>query len=245
MSASTLGEHALNHAIMPTGHPSGGLVRQVTARLREEITSGRFAPGDKLPSQALLSEQFEVSRSVLREAVAGLQADGLLEARQGAGVFVTNQLRAPAMPLLQSVDAARVSSILEILELRSAVEVEAAGLAAVRRSPLQEEAILHAHNKVASLIAAGHRSTDADFEFHRSIAAATNNPRFVELLDVLGSNTIPDIMRHGHLDMILEEHRAILLAISASDEDAARQAMRIHIRASQQRYRFLIHKLDE
>ena len=245
MDASTLGERALNHVIMPAGHASGGLVQQVTVRLRKEITSGRFAPGDKLPSQALLSEQFEVSRSVLREAVAGLQADGLLEARQGAGVFVTDQLRAPAMPLLQPVDAARVSSILEILELRSAVEVEAAGLAALRRSPLQEEAILRAHNKVASLVASGHRSTDADFEFHRSIAAATNNPRFVELLDVLGPNAIPDMMRQGHLDTILREHRAILLAISAGNADSARHAMQVHIRASQQRYRFLIHKLEE
>lgn len=237
-------EPLLTQVIMPSGHAHGGLVQQVTDRLREEIASGRFAPGDKLPSQALLSEQFEVSRTVLREAVAGLQADGLLEARQGAGVFVTYQARTSAMPLLQPVDVARVSSILEILELRAAVEVEAAGLAALRRSPLQEEAILHAHNKVANLIATGHRSTDADFEFHRAIAAATNNSRFVELLDVLGPNAIPDMMRQGHLDTILEEHRAILLAISASNDESARHAMQAHIRASQQRYRFLIHKVD-
>ncbi|KRA44952.1 FadR/GntR family transcriptional regulator [Devosia sp. Root635] len=217
----------------------GGLVKRIIGELRGAILAGQYAVGDKLPSQAELAERYQVSRTVVREAIAGLQADGLVEPHQGAGVFVTSRL-APASPF-GALDVARVSSILETLELRAAVEVEAAGLAALRRSPAQEEAIVAAHKALVSQIADGGSSIRTDFEFHRAIAAATNNRRFVELLDLMGASAIPEIMRQGYLDMIIEEHRAIAYAISAGDEAAAREAMRVHVRGSQRRYRQLLH----
>ena len=216
-----------------------GLVKRIITELRDAILAGEHAVGAKLPSQAELANQYQVSRTVVREAIAGLQADGLVESHQGAGVFVISRM-APASPF-GSLDVAGVSSILETLELRAAVEVEAAGLAALRRSPAQEEAIVAAHKALVQQIAAGGSSTRADFEFHRAIAAATNNRRFVDLLDLLGASAIPEMMRQGYLDMILEEHRAIAYAISAGDAAAARDAMRIHVHGSQQRYRQLLH----
>jgi GntR family transcriptional repressor for pyruvate dehydrogenase complex len=241
-------ESAMPTDMMPAGRERGGLVKQIGDELRTEIASGRFDIGDKLPSQAELSERFGVSRTVVREAIASLQADGLLEARQGAGVFITASTP-PTAGAFQAVDVKRISSMLETLELRSAVEIEAAGLAALRRSPAQEEAILRAHQAVASQIAAGHRSAETDFAFHRAIAAATNNPRFVEFLDLLGQSAIPrTVMQPAsgdppptpNLEKIAEEHRAIVHAIASADETAAREAMRVHLKGSQQRYRRLI-----
>lgn len=218
----------------------GGLVKRIIAELRGDILAGQYQVGDKLPSQAELTERYGVSRTVVREAIANLQADSLVEPHQGAGVFVTAR-QAPSLSPFHSIDMARVSSILETLELRAAVEVEAAGLAALRRSPAQEEAIIAAHKAVVSQIAQGGSSTQSDFDFHRAIAVATNNSRFVELLDVLGVGAIPGLMRQGYLDVIVDEHKAIAYAISAGDEAEARRAMRIHVRGSQQRYRQLIH----
>lgn len=238
---------ALSTDIMQAGR-SRGLVKQISDQLRAEIGSGRFEIGDKLPSQAELCDRFLVSRTVVREAIASLQSDGLLEARQGAGVFVTAHT-APTHSAFGSIDHARLSSMLETLELRSAVEIEAAGLAALRRSPAQEEAIFRAHHTVAGLVAAGQRSSEADFAFHRAIAAATNNPRFVEFLDLLGPTAIPRAAMQGtgahpepapHLERIVEEHRDIAQAISAADESGARTAMKTHLKGSMQRYRRLI-----
>lgn len=174
-----------------------------------------------------------MSRSVVREAIVRLEADGLVEARHGSGVYVTG--KQPATGLM-AVDAKRVSSILEMLELRAAVEVEAAALAATRRSPVQEDEIFAMHDAVAARVATGESSTEADFAFHSAIARATNNPRFLDLLTLLGDSAIPDMIRHNHLDRIIEEHAAIARAISDGDAEGARNAMRHHIRNSQTRY---------
>jgi len=222
------------------------LVRQVGDSLREDILAGRVVPGDKLPSQLLLTERFDVSRTVVREAIASLEADGLLEARQGAGVFVVSK-ETSTVPF-RMVDGGRLSSMLEMLELRTAVEMEAAGLAALRRSPAQEEAIYQALQVMAEQIAHGERSTVADLAFHRAVAAATNNPRFPEFLDMLGQSSIPRASAQGetgeagsapYLARIQEEHRRIAQTISAGDEAAARDAMRAHLKGSQDRYRAL------
>ena len=233
---------------VPGGRVRGSLVKQVRDNLRSEIASGRFEVGEKLPSQSLLTERFDVSRTVVREAIASLEADGLVESHQGAGVFVIARAGQSHLPF-QRIDQERISSLLEMLELRAAVEIEAAALAAQRRSPVQEEAIFRAHQAVAASIARDERSTDADFAFHRAIAAATNNPRFSEFLDLLGQSAIPraslqaegtDSVRGSYFDKIVDEHRQIAQAISAGDEAAAREAMRTHLKGSQRRYRALI-----
>lgn len=225
----------------------GGLVNRVAEALRERITSGSFEIGDKISSQADLAQEFSVSRTVIREAVVRLQADGLVEAHQGAGIFViARNGHSSAVP--QTIDKDRVFSILEVLELRTAVEVEAAGLAAVRRSPAQEEAILAAHKAFAEQIAGGEASADADFLFHRAVAGATNNPRFVEVLDLWGRSAIPrtylntdgEFDSRQYLELIVEEHKAIVEAIAARDDSAAMEAMRLHLKGSQKRYRTLL-----
>ncbi len=199
------------------------LVAEVVARLREKIEGGEFAVGDRLPSEAQLTEAFSVSRTVVREAIAPLRADGLVEPRQGAGVFV--------------------------LELRTALEMEAAALAAARRSPAQEEEIYQAEAEIRALAERGEPTTEADFRFHRAIALATNNPRFVEFLDVLGLTVIPrsnlgpsgrERSSDSYIALISSEHRAIADAIAHGDAEAARDAVRHHLKGSQQRYRSLL-----
>lgn len=229
---------------------SGGtLVVRVADALRTAILAGAFKPGDKLPSEARLTETHKVSRTVVREAIAALRADGLVEPRRGAGVFVLEPVAAAAPPF-QDVDHARLSSIVELLELRAAVESEAAALAAVRRSPAQDEAILDRHNAVQAAMASGAPTAKADFALHLAIARATNNPRFVEFMDLMGEAAIPraalknsagDRASRAYLDQINAEHGAIVAAISNSEAEAARAAMREHLLGSQRRYRTLLH----
>lgn len=232
----------------PRGRPN--LVEKVAEDLRRAILAGEIKTGEKLPSEAGLTEQFDVSRTVVREAISSLRADGLVAPRQGAGVFVISNQISQSQPF-QSFDPARISSIIEMLELRTAIEVEAAGLAAVRRSPAQEEAILERCDAIDDRIAAGAPTTEADFELHLAIADATNNPRFREFLELMGRAVIPRVsLQDGevettpndYLAQIQAEHRRIAGAISARDEDGAREAMRIHLQGSQTRYRTLLRR---
>ncbi|HVW57239.1 MAG TPA: FadR/GntR family transcriptional regulator [Rhizobiaceae bacterium] len=230
--------------------PRKNLVGMVSDRLRRQILGGELHPGDKLPSEAGLTRQFDVSRTVIREAVASLRADGLVEARHGVGIFVLSN-QPPIAHSFQSFETARISSMIEALELRTAVEIEAAALAAVRRSPAQEEAIHERYDDIAAEIAAGQPTTAADFAFHLAIADATNNPRFREFLEVMGRNAIPRAsLQDGnaehtpgdYLQQIQAEHKSIADAISARDPEAAREGIRTHLQGSLVRYRMLIRR---
>lgn len=236
-----------------SGTPGGAgtLASRLGDVLRQSIMAGHYPPGTKLPSEAQLGEQHGVSRTVVREAIAALRADRLVEARQGAGVFVLEPpvASSPAPMSIENIDYARVSSVIEFLELRTAVEVEAAGLAALRRSPAQEEVIFERHYAVQACLDANKPTSEADFALHLAIAEATNNSRFRDFLSLIGKNIIPraalrneesEADQAAYIKLLNEEHNAIISAISAGDEEAARDAMRRHLRGSQSRYRTLL-----
>lgn len=231
----------------PTSRPTGNLVIKVSGELRESIRSGTFKPGMKLPSEAKLTESLGVSRTVIREAIAALRADGLVEARQGAGVFVLEAQPQEILPF-QNLDYDRISSVIELLELRTGVEVEAAGLAAVRRSPQQEENIILCHRQVLACLEAGQPTAEADFALHTAIADASNNPRFREFLTMIGSGVIPraalqpgaDASSGDYIAHIHKEHTQIIESIATGDEEGAREAMRRHLKGSQMRYRTIL-----
>ena len=236
----------------PTPGPQGQtLVAQVREAIRAQIGKGVYKPGDRLPSEARLTQDFGVSRTVIREAVAALQSEKLVEPRQGAGVFVLEPPSGDGL-MFRNLDLARVSSLIEMLELRTAVEGDAAGLAALRRSPAQEEKIIEAFDDLRARIRAGQPTVEADFRFHLSIAEAANNPRFPEFLHLIGTAIIPrqaiategeSLTPPDYLAVLDHEHEAILSAIQANDEEAARAAMRLHLRNGQQRYRHYLRAL--
>lgn len=222
------------------------LVTQISEALRVKISDEELKPGDKLPSEARISELYGVSRTVVREAIAALRADGLVEPRRGAGVFVIEHAADVAKPF-QGVDHARISSIVELIELRAAVESEAAALAAIRRSAAQDEEIIERHHQVLARIEAGQPTVDADFALHKAITQATNNSRFAEFMDLVGPNAIPRGSLQlppdpEYLSQIHREHERIVTAISNRESDAARLAMQEHLSGSQRRYRALLRR---
>ena len=214
--------------------------------LRQRINSGEYRAGGKLPTESQMTAIFGVSRTVVREAIAALAADGMVQARQGAGVFVASNAASPfnAIGLEKS---SKISVALNVLEVRMGIEIEAAGLAAMRRSASQDAAIQEAWNEFNRLLKLGMATGKADFAFHRAVAAATNNPFYIEVLDGLGSRTIPcDVASPWSAESVLtfeyqiglqREHSDILQAISAQDAAGAREAMRQHLSLSQERYR--------
>lgn len=228
--------------------PGISLAAKISSALRRDLSEGVFRPGDRLPSESALTREYSVSRTVVREAIAILRADGLVEARKGAGVFAIEVKPAKEVPF-NDLAVGRISSVIELLELRTVFEVESAGLAASRRSAVQVESIVDAHRRVGECLAAGLPTRDADFEFHLAIAQATQNRRFPEFLQLIRSGIIPRGELQGaapgsrpkdynlHLQ---EEHAKIVDAIIEGDADAARQYMAAHLRGSLERYKVLL-----
>jgi GntR family transcriptional regulator, transcriptional repressor for pyruvate dehydrogenase complex len=225
------------------------LAWKVADELRRQIEGGDYAPGDKLPIEPVLVEKFGFSRTVIREAIAALRADGLLESRHGVGVFVLGPKQPSETLALFTAATDKISDIIEELELRIGIEVEAAGLAALRSSPAQEAEIQAQLDIFAQLVADGESTDEADFHFHMAIASATNNVRFKTFLAHIGRRIIPRVKFRkamGGIDplpnrdrILLAEHAEVVDAILARDPEQARDAMRRHLLGGIKRYRGL------
>lgn len=225
------------------------LTDQVTAKLRKKLAGGELKIGDRLPTEQALCQTYGVSRTVVREAIAALRADGLVQARQGSGVYVSRKPDQPFDLSLLNVKPDQISSVIETLELRAAVESEAAALAAERRSPTELAKIHDRHDAVSKALEAGERAEDQDFMFHLAIAEATHNQYFVEFFKFLGNRTIPRNQAFtrdasvatltAFLERIQSEHSEIVEAIEAGDATKAHAAMRAHLSRSKDRYQRL------
>jgi GntR family transcriptional repressor for pyruvate dehydrogenase complex len=225
--------------------PPKNLTVKLVDLLAAEITSGKLAPGARLPTEQEMMASFGVSRTVIREAVSALRSEGLVLTRQGVGAFVATDVQ--GRPFRIDPDGLKsLHEILRIMELRMSVEIFAAGLAAERRSASQLQRIAGALGKIDDAIARGEAAIAADFDFHRAIAKATGNPYFQNFLDYLGHYIIPrqtlrierrdSETQAAYLRKVQGEHHAIHVAIAAGDAPAARAAMRAHLESSINRY---------
>jgi len=224
------------------------LADQVHGRLLEDIVSGRYEIGDRLPAETELAEKFEVSRPVVREALMRLQADGLVTARQGAGTFV---VRMPPRQIVKLAPRASIAGILRAFEVRVALEGQAARLAAERRAAAELARIGNALDAMRKAMEEGKPASEADFAFHRCVSLASGNMTFVEILDNL-SGTVATGMAVAlgitrqrtqlRSARVIDEHVRIYEAIAASEPDSAELAMRYQI--DQARKRLIDRKRD-
>jgi GntR family transcriptional repressor for pyruvate dehydrogenase complex len=215
---------------------------RLAAWLAAQIQSGALQPGERLPTEPQLAAAHGVSRTVVREAVHQLKSQGLLFSRQGLGVFV-----APASsqrPLafdpgvLSSIDA-----VLQVVEVRRALEGEIAALAAERATRAQVAQLRRALRALDAAVAAGGDGVDEDLAFHRAIAEAAGNPQFSRLLAFLEQYlreamrvTRGNEARHWRFAAdVRAEHHALVDAIAARDATFARQVAAEHMRRAARR----------
>lgn len=220
-----------------------GLTGQLVARLTADIVSGKLAPGSQLPTELEMIAATGVSRTVVREAVAALKADRLVLTRQGVGAFVADTVRRPFR--VDFDERSPLHDVLNVMELRTGVEVEAAGLAAERATAAQQKKIADRFAAISAAIARGGNAVDQDFAFHCEIADATGNPQFKRFLEYLGRFIIPrrtvwarsaPATRRSQLDLFQNEHAQILDAIRDRAVVEARDAMQRHLINSRARY---------
>jgi GntR family transcriptional regulator, transcriptional repressor for pyruvate dehydrogenase complex len=222
------------------------LALELVDSLGDRIRAGQLQAGDKLPTEAAIMGEFDVSRTVVREAISKLQAAGLVETRHGIGTFVLGPGDGPSFKITPE-QFSTLQDVIAVLELRIGLETEAAGLAAQRRSEANLASLRKALDAVIAAVEAGEDSVAADFQFHLEIARATHNSHFADLMATLGAQIIPRARLEPTADMNEErlaymrrvnaEHESILDAIARQDAEAARAAMRTHLSNSRERRR--------
>lgn len=214
---------------------------QIYGRIFEEIVSGRYAVGDRLPTEQEICETWSVSRPVVREALLRLRADGLVVSRQGLGTFVSTR---PAPRIRTYARAQDVASYLRCQEVRIALESDAARLAALRRTPAELRAIVDAHETFAASIRQGRMVAEEDLAFHARIVEAAGNSFYPQVLATI-HETLLGFMRltlsltrtasKARAQRVLDEHAAILDAIRDGDGELARVATTFHLSQARRR----------
>ena len=230
-------------ALPPMRRPRG-LVTEIVDSLSASIREGGFKPGDKLPTESEIMVRFDVSRTVVREALSKLQASSLVETRHGIGTFVMAAQVSGNFKIAEG-DLSTVADVIQVLELRISLETEAAGLAAQRRTASHLAAMQTALNAFQESIEHDSDAVPPDFQFHLEVARATGNQHFADLMTYLGAMIIPRTRvntpqsapegRLAYLQRVNGEHESIFIAIRNQDPDAARAAMRTHLANSRER----------
>ncbi|MCZ2496890.1 FCD domain-containing protein [Xylophilus sp. Kf1] len=234
-------------ADLPDGPRRGrNLTHTLVEALGRQLRDGTIRPGDKLPSESAIMQGFGVGRGVVREALSRLAAAGMVQTQHGIGTFALAPDRDGRFHL-QRPEVADLDDLLSMLELRTSVESDAAGLAATRRSDAHLQAMRAALDDFGSHLSTVGETVSPDFRFHLAIAHATGNRYYSDLMDQLGMAAIPSsrmssvrldpLLRERHLMKVHQEHHDIYAAIERHDPEAARAAMRIHLVNSRERQR--------
>lgn len=220
----------------------GTLSDRITDMLARQIRSGAYPVNSRLPTEKFMTEEYGVSRTVIREAISRLKSEGLVETRQGSGTIVLDPTSSDAFRLGRpDTDPAR--GVLRIIELRRGIEAEMAALAAERRTAQQMAHINQAVARIDTAVAADGDGVEEDLAFHLAIARATDNPHYTELLGML-TRALRDAIRitRGNearqaqlAENVRAEHETIRAAIEKQDIEAARAAAFRHMQNTAQR----------
>lgn len=216
---------------MPLGpvRPSP-LVEQAAERLREQITDGHWPVGTRLPGETTLAKELGVGRSTVREALRALAGAGLVQPRQGAGVFVLATDAAEDWPT-----RLRRAAVTDVYEVRMGIEVQAARLAARRRTPEDVTAMERAlEGRRAASTADDVTFVDADIALHAAVVTAAHNPvladLFHEFVPVLREGLVDLLsltgLRHHDPNTAHDAHEALVRAVTDGDAETAAEIVR-------------------
>jgi len=218
------------------------LPQQVADLLSSEIRNGSLPAGKKLPSEAALGRTYGVSRTVIREALARLNHDGLIESRQGVGVVVASSDKKLAFRL-DGTGFGDSRNVTYLYEMRAILAMESAALAAMRCREEDLEKLRFYMECMAEAIKVGADGAVPHKAFHRAIAEASGNPYLSDLEDFVqgGLKSMMQEARErtrktpGLAPAVHKEHEAIVQAIMSRDPVKAREAALTHIRNAAKR----------
>lgn len=218
------------------------LSEQLAESLIVSIRDGQLPPGQRLPTESALVQRFGVSRTVVREALSRLKTLGLIESRQGSGAFIKDSSATAANQLVLTPDGS-VNAVIQMVEMRRALEAESAALAAARRTPNDIKNIKEKIVALERAVAAGGDGVAEDVAFHTAIATAACNPFLLATLAYLNQflrdatrvTRANESTRDDFTQQVRDEHAMIVSTIESGDAAAARMAGAMHMVNAAQR----------
>ena len=206
---------------------------KIISQIRDLINYKNLEPGDKLPSERMLSEKFGVTRSNVREAIQKLEYYGLLKSIPQSGTFVANLGVIALNGMIDDILSLEDPNFKALVETRILLELKSAGLAASRRSKddlIKIEIALNAYEDKVNL---GEDAVQEDLLFHLSIAKASGNSTLNKLMLIITPGIITNFEKYHVCDkdkaiIGIQEHRAIFNAIKDQKPDLAKEKMKIH-----------------
>jgi GntR family transcriptional repressor for pyruvate dehydrogenase complex len=215
------------------------LTDEAIAQIRSMIQSGELKPGDRLPTEPQLAAQIGLSRSGVREAVKVLESARVLDVRRGDGTYVTSL--APRL-LLEglglAVELLQDDTLLEVMEVRRVLEPAATGIAALRMSDDDLDALARILDDMRAAADDHEKLILFDTAFHRTVVAATGNETLTSLLEGLSGRTVRARVWRGLIEnkaahTTVEEHHAIYVALRSRDQLLAQAAALLHVNSSE------------
>ena len=210
--------------------------KMIISSLKDLINFKNLEPGDKLPSERMLSEKFNVSRGNLRDALQTLEYYGLVKSIPQSGTFVADIGITALNGMIDDILSLPVPSFKELVEARIFLELKGVKLAAIRRTTddliRMENALIAYSDKVN----AGEDALQEDLLFHLAIARASGNPTLNTFMLKITPEIINNFEKHHVCDkdnafIGIQEHNTIIDAIRDNDPDAAKDAMKKHFKA--------------
>ena len=210
--------------------------KKIISALRDLINFKNLEPGDKLPSERMLSEKFNVSRGNLRDALQTLEYYGLVKSIPQSGTFVADIGITALNGMIDDILSLPAPSFKELVEARIFLELKGVKLAAIRRTT---DDLIHLENALTAYsdkVIAGEDAVQEDLLFHLAIARASGNPTLNTFMLKITPEIINNFEKHHVCDkdtafIGIEEHNAIIHAIRENDPDAAKDAMKKHFKA--------------
>lgn len=207
--------------------------RSIIARLKELINNKNYEPGDKLPSERMLSEKFNVTRSNLREALQTLEFYGLVKSIPQSGTFVADIGITALNGMIDDILGMPSPSFKDLVEARIFLELKGVKLAALRRTTHDIINIENALAEYSDKVIRGEDAVQEDLLFHLAIAKASGNPTISSFMLKITPEIITNFEKHHVCDKDtafkgIQEHKEILDAIKEQNSSAAKSAMKKH-----------------
>lgn len=222
------------------------IYEEIVAQIEKMIIDGEYKPGDKLPTEDELASKFSVSKTVIREAMSVLKANGLVVSRPGSGNYIRKSTGAGFVTHLTSILLLNEESVKEMVALRRGLEIEAAAIAAEQATEHDIESLIDIHKQLKMAINVSiEEAVEKDYEFHKMVFTATHNTIFIKVFNSVFSKIIKQVItlskkqssEHNpkrHMEGI-REHEEIIKAIKTKDKVEARAAMLTHLQNNEKK----------
>ncbi|MDF2722845.1 MAG: GntR family transcriptional regulator [Paenibacillus sp.] len=216
----------------------------VIDQIKKSIERGELKSGNKLPSERDLAEALGVSRTAVREAMSVMEAIRLVKVLPGVGIFLEDDPQKDLMASMDEMVKIGNNGLIQLLEVRQALESQAAYLAALRRKEADVQSIDEAYERLRISVERNEVAAEEDYRFHLAIVEAAYNPMLLESVKFFSETCLVGLYRSrsesirvpGKSIMVLEEHRQIYKAIADREPNRAQKVMWEHLQNVKSRY---------